>query len=72
MKLKKLLNLNENKSISDLNSREYGMIVGIIDILNKVRDLDNRKEIAVNQIQNFKKEGIVFDYTEFMKKLGLD
>ena len=72
MKLKKLLNLNENKSISDLNSREYGMIVGIIDILNKVRDLDNRREIALNQIEKFKKEGIVFDYTEFMKKLGLD
>jgi hypothetical protein len=72
MKLKKLLNLNENKSISDLNSREYGMIVGIIDILNKVRDLDNRREIALNQIEKFKNEGIVFDYTEFMTKLGLD
>jgi hypothetical protein len=71
MKLKKLINLNENKSISDLNSREYGMIVGIIDILNKVRDLDNRREIALNQIEKFKKEAIVFDYTEFMKKLGL-
>jgi hypothetical protein len=72
MKLKKLLNLNENKSISDLNSREYGMIVGIIDILNKVRDLDNRREIALTQIEKFKNEGIVFDYIEFMTKLGLD
>jgi hypothetical protein len=71
MKLKKLLNLNENKSISDLNSREYGMVVGIIDILNKVRDLDNRREIALNQIEKFKNEGIVFDYTEFITKVGL-
>jgi hypothetical protein len=72
MKLKRLINLNENMSISDLGNREYGMVTGIIDIVSRVKDLENRREIALNQIQKFKNEGIVFDYIEFMTKLGLD
>ncbi len=59
-------------SISDLGNREYGMVTGIIDIVSRVKDLENRREIALNQIQKFKNEGIVFDYIEFMTKLGLD
>ena len=71
MKLKALLNLNETKSIPDLSTREYDMITGIIHILYQVKDLENRKEIALDQIETFKKESIVFDYNQFLKLLNL-
>ena len=59
------------KSISELEYDEKPMIIGIIDILKQVKDLNNRKEIALNQIQIFKQENINFDYNEFLTKCGL-
>jgi len=44
------------------------MIRGIIEILLQVKDLENRKEIALNQIEIFKRENIKFDYNEFLEK----
>ena len=55
------------KSYKELNSNEQDMVTGIADILNQVKDKDNRKDIAEDQIEQFKKENIVFDYTEFME-----
>lgn len=37
------------------------MINGIIDILLQVKDIENREQIAKDQISIFKKEGIKFD-----------
>ena len=54
------------KSYKELGSNEQDMVVGIADILNQVKDTDNRKSIADDQIDQFKKENIVFDYSEFM------
>jgi hypothetical protein len=54
------------KSYKELGSNEQDMVVGIADILNQVKDKDNRKSIADDQIDQFKKENIVFDYSEFM------
>jgi hypothetical protein len=54
------------KSYKDLGPNEQDMVVGIADILNQVKDKDNRKSIADDQIDQFKKENIVFDYSEFM------
>ena len=34
------------KKIKDLKGDEYGMVTGIVDILKKVIDKDNRKDIA--------------------------
>lgn len=55
------------KSYRELSSNEQDMVTGIADILNQVKDKDNRKDIAEDQIEQFKKENIVFDYTEFME-----
>lgn len=54
------------KSYKELGSNEQDMVTGIADILNQVKDKDNRKSIADDQIKQFKKENIVFDYSEFM------
>ena len=58
--------LNEEKSISDLSTRdEKPMIMGIAEIINRVKDPVNKKEMVDASIEDFKKEGIVFDYEEF-------
>ena len=58
--------LNEGKSISDLSTRdEQPMIMGIAEIINRVKDPTNKKEMVDASIEDFKKEGIVFDYEEF-------
>ena len=58
--------LNEEKSISDLSSRdEKPMIMGIAEIINRVKDPENKKEMVEASIEDFKREGIKFDYDEF-------
>jgi hypothetical protein len=58
--------LNEGKSISDLSSRdEQPMIKGIAEIINRVKDPVNKKEMVDASIEDFKREGIKFDYEEF-------
>ena len=58
--------LNEEKSISDLSDRdEKPMIKGIAEIINRVKDPENKKEMVEASIEDFKKEGIEFDYDEF-------
>jgi len=60
--------LNEEKSIKDLSTRdEKPMVTGIAKILRQVRDLSNRKEMIDAQIEDFRNEGILFDYEEFKK-----
>jgi hypothetical protein len=55
------------KSYKELSRNEQDMVTGIADILNQVKDKDNRKDIAEDQIEQFKRENIVFDYSEFME-----
>jgi hypothetical protein len=67
----KLRHILLERTISNLSQNEQSMIYGIVDILNKVTDIENRKEIALDQIEKFKKESIVFDYNQFLKLLNL-
>jgi len=64
--------LAESRSIEDLSpSDERPMVEGIAKILRGVRDLANRRELADSQIKGFKKDGIDFDYDEFLALCGL-
>jgi len=45
------------------------MVSGIIDILKKVKDKENRMEIAKDMISQFKKEKIKFDYDNFLDSI---
>jgi hypothetical protein len=67
----KLRHILLERTIGNLSQNEQSMIYGIVDILNKVTDIENRKEIALDQIEKFKKESIVFDYNQFLKLLNL-
>jgi len=48
------------------DNNDYQMVSGIIDILKKVKDIENRMEIANDMVNKFKKEKIKFDYENFL------
>lgn len=54
---------------SELKGNDYQMVSGIIDILKKVKDKENRMEIAKDMISQFKREDIKFDYDKFLDSL---
>jgi hypothetical protein len=51
------------------DKNDYQMVSGIIDILKKVKDIENRMEIANDMVAQFKKEKIKFDYENFLDTL---
>jgi hypothetical protein len=51
------------------DDNDYQMVSGIIDILKKVKDKENRMEIADDMVKQFKKEKIKFDYKKFLDEL---
>jgi hypothetical protein len=51
------------------DNNDYQMVSGIIDILKKVKDKENRMEIANDMVNQFKKEKIKFDYDNFLDTL---
>jgi hypothetical protein len=51
------------------NNNDYQMVSGIIDILKKVKDKENRMEIADDMVKQFKREKIKFDYKKFLDEL---
>jgi hypothetical protein len=62
----------DSRHIKDLPARdERPMVEGIAAILRKVRNKGNRREIAESQIREFKRDGIRFDYEEFLQLCGL-
>lgn len=64
-------NITESKSDikKEIKGNDYQMVSGIIDILKKVKDKDNRMEIANDMVAQFKREKIKFDYDNFLDTL---
>jgi hypothetical protein len=54
---------------SEIKGNDYQMVSGIIDILKKVKDKENRMEIANDMISQFKREDIKFDYDKFLDSI---
>jgi hypothetical protein len=70
--MKHIRTYNESKSEikSELdNNNYYQMVSGIINILKKVKDKDNRMDIAYDMVAQFKREKIKFDYKKFLDEL---
>lgn len=70
--MRKFSEITESKKEikSELKGNDYQMVSGIIDILKKVKDKENRMEIAKDMISQFKREGIKFDYDNFLDSLN--
>jgi hypothetical protein len=64
-------NIKESKSDikKEIKGNDYQMVSGIIDILKKVKDKENRMEIANDMVAQFKREKIKFDYDNFLDTL---
>ncbi len=56
---------------SKIESNQKEMYDGIVDILKRVRDVKNRREIADHMMVNFKKEKIDVEEKTFLKDVGL-
>ena len=53
--------------IRDIKPQDKGMVDGIVDIINQVKDEDNRHEIATKMVKQLKREKIVLNYADFLK-----
>ena len=60
---------SKSKIKSEIKGNDYQMVSGIIDILKKVKDKENRMEIANDMISQFKREDIKFDYDQFLDSI---
>ena len=54
------------------NEDDVDMVNGIIDILLQVKDIENRKRIAMKMIKDFADQGVMYDLTDFIARIGLD
>ena len=52
--------------------KDDGMVYGIIDLLLKVDDIKNRREMAMDAIADFDAEGIEYNRQEFLDKAQVD
>lgn len=60
---------SKDKIKEEIKGNDYQMVSGIIDILKKVKDVDNRMSIAKDMIDQFKSENIKFDYDNFLDSI---
>ena len=47
------------------------MIDGVIDLINQVDNIEDKKKVAEEAIRNFTEEGVSFDINDFLMRLGL-
>ena len=60
------------ESFQEARSGDKEMVDGVIDLLNKVEDLENRMKMAHDVIRDFGQEGVDFDVEDFMIRIGFD
>ena len=53
--------------IREVKPQDTGMVDGIVDIINQVKDKDNRQEIATKMVKQLKREKVVLNYSDFLK-----
>ena len=53
--------------IRDIKPQYKDMVDGIVDIINQVKDKDNRHEIATKMVKQLKREKVVLNYDDFLK-----
>ena len=53
--------------IRDIKPQDKDMVDGIVDIINQVKDKDNRHEIAAKMVKQLKSEKVVLNYADFLK-----
>ena len=65
--IRKSEQIRKQKMSAHTRPGDKEMIDGIIDMLLQIKDLDNRLEVAMNQLKQFKADGIPVNEEEFLK-----
>jgi len=52
-----------------VKEKDLDMVVGVMEILKKIEDKDNREDILEDIIEDFKVQGIEFDYSVMEKEV---
>lgn len=52
-----------------VKEKDLDMVVGVMEILKKIEDKDNREDILEDIIEDFKVQGIDFDYSVIEKEV---
>lgn len=65
--IRKSEQIRKQKMSAHTRPEDKEMIDGIIDMLLQIKDLENRLEIAMNQLKQFKADGIPVNEEEFLK-----
>ena len=65
--IRKSEQIRKQKMSAHTRPEDKEMIDGIIDMLLQIKDLENRLEFAMNQLKQFKEDGIPVNEDEFLK-----
>ena len=65
--IRKSEQIRKQKMSAHTRPEDKEMIDGIIDMLLQIKDLENRLEVAMNQLKQFKADGIPVNEEEFLK-----
>jgi hypothetical protein len=57
--------------MSDFQEDDKEMVDGIIELLLKVEDLENRKKMVLDTLRDFDEEGVIYDREDFLNRVGV-
>ncbi len=57
--------------MSDFQEDDKEMVDGIIELLLKVEDLENRKKIVLDTLRDFDEDGVIYDRKDFLNRVGV-
>mgnify|MGYP000707291406 FL=1 len=69
--IRKMEQIRNQKMSAHQRPEDKEMLEGIIDMLLMVNDVNNRLQIALEQLKQFEKDGIPVNEDEFLKALNL-
>ena len=56
----------------DKAAEDKEMVDGIIELIIKVEDLENRKQIVMDTLRDFAEEGVIFNLEDFLQRVGVE
>ena len=57
--------------MSDFQEDDKEMVDGIIELLLKVEDLENRKKMVLDTLRDFDEDGVIYDRKDFLNRVGV-
>ena len=51
--------------------RDKDMVDGVIELISKVEDLENRKQLVIDTLRDFALEGVYYDLDDFLQRVGV-